>query len=77
LQVQDSKRTGAGLIDIYMPSLLYFEYLKFLNEKENSNISRIDTIDFRIYDEVMIYYNVLFFFIYLLKIKTILHNTFN
>lgn len=66
MQVQDSKRTGAGLKDIYVPSLWYFEYLTFLNEKENSNISGIDTIDFSDDDEViMIYNNDLFFlFIY-------------
>lgn len=67
MQVQDKlgKRTGAGLKDIYVPSLWYFEYLTFLNEKENSNISEIDTIDFSGDDEVMIYYNVLIFlFIY-------------
>lgn len=58
MQVQDSKRTGAGLKDIYVPSLWYFEYLTFLNEKENSNISGSDTIDFKSDDEVTIYYNV-------------------
>jgi len=57
LQVQNSKRTGAGLKDIYVPSLKYFEYLTFLNEKVNSNISGIDTIDFSGDDEVMIYKN--------------------
>ncbi|XP_022178663.1 uncharacterized protein LOC112592799 [Melanaphis sacchari] len=51
-KVQDSKRTGAGLKDIYVPSLWYFEYLTFLNEKENTSISGIDTIDFSGDDEV-------------------------
>lgn len=65
MQVQDSKRTGAGLKDIYVPSLWYFEYLTFLNEKENSNISGIDTIDVSGDDEVMIYNNdLIFLFIY-------------
>lgn len=65
MQVKDSKKTGAGLKDVYVPSLWYFEYLTFLNDKENSNISGIDTINCRSDDEVMIYYNVLIFlFIY-------------
>lgn len=57
-----------------MPSLWYFEYLTFLNEKENSNISGIDTIDFSGDDEVMIYYNVLIFYLF---IKSQNNNTFN
>ncbi|MCL4167768.1 UNVERIFIED_CONTAM: hypothetical protein GTU68_001426 [Idotea baltica] len=38
-KVQTSKKSGAGLIDVYAPNLWYFENLDFLNDQEISRES--------------------------------------
>lgn len=43
-QVQNSKGTGAGLKNVYIPTLWYFEYLAFLDHKETLNSSGADTL---------------------------------
>ncbi|KAJ8892110.1 hypothetical protein PR048_004690 [Dryococelus australis] len=50
-EVQESKSTGSGREDVHVPTLCYYEYLTFLDEKDSVHRKGVDTVSTRGDDE--------------------------
>lgn len=44
-QIENNKSSGAGIDDVHTPSLWYYQYLTFLNEKQKPGAIGIDNIN--------------------------------